>query len=473
MTRQLRNSITTLFLLFLLVRIGFTQQDIQVLTYGEYMDVVIENHPMVRQGMILVDLGETGMLRARGEFDPKAFADLSEKYFKDTQYYSVGDVGLRIPTWLGLEFEASLERNRGEFLNPERTVPDAGLWNAGVSIPVGQGLFIDRRRAELQKAEIFRESSIAGRQQMMNDLIFSAGKQYWDWFRAFHVRRVYEEAQVLAQTRFDAVKQSAELGDRPAIDTLEAGIQLQNRLLALQQAQLEFRNATAMLSVYLWTDGVIPLEIPQSTVPVSMDEISATTPGDDLLINIDTMMIRHPELVQQNFRIDRAQVDQRMKREMLKPVVNLKYNFINEALNGNPLAGGTIDNYTWGLDFSFPVFLRKERGELKLAELKIEDQQLELSRKLAKMTYSAQASINEWITSSDQTELYTRTVNEYGRLLEGERQLFQVGESSLFMVNARELGYINAQVKLIDLKSKNRKAELKSGYRLGILNTTL
>ena len=78
-------------------------------------------------------------------------------------------------------------------------------------------------------------------------------------------------------------------------------------------------------------------------------------------------------------------------------------------------------------------------------------------------------AINTWQTTAEQAQLYTQTVTDYSNLLAAERQLFDTGESSLFLVNRRELGYINAQVKLIELHTKNRKASLATEYALGQL----
>jgi len=37
---------------------------------------------------------------------------------------------------------------------------------------------------------------------------------------------------------------------------------------------------------------------------------------------------------------------------MLKPIVNLKYNALNQPIANNPVANYSLQNYTWGLDFS-------------------------------------------------------------------------------------------------------------------------
>jgi outer membrane protein TolC len=117
-----------------------------------------------------------------------------------------------------------------------------------------------------------------------------------------------------------------------------------------------------------------------------------------------------------------------------------------------------------------PLFLRKERGDLQLTKLKIQDSELALENKRANIGFKINASLNEWSTTKNQVDLYTRTVRDFSGLLDGERTLFELGESSIFLVNARETGYINAQIKLIELVAKNRKAILETNYALGILN---
>jgi len=116
-----------------------------------------------------------------------------------------------------------------------------------------------------------------------------------------------------------------------------------------------------------------------------------------------------------------------------------------------------------------PILLRKERGQLKIANLKIKEVKLDSKLMLANLSYEVSTALNEWNITVNQVNLYTQTVSDYHNLLLGEQQLFNIGESSLFMVNSREMGYINAELKLIEILTKNHKASLKTKYALGIL----
>ena len=60
-------------------------------------------------------------------------------------------------------------------------------------------------------------------------------------------------------------------------------------------------------------------------------------------------------------------------------------------------------------------------------------------------------------------------MKDYSKLLEGEKKRFFGGESSLFMVNARELGYLNSQIKLTELIAKTHQYKLKTIHAIGSL----
>jgi len=450
---------------------GYTQADsTTTFTFSSFLKIVRIHHPMALQSRLQTKIGAANLLKARGGFDPKIQGDIAQKYFENKEYYDLGEGKLKVPTWFGIEFEAGYERNQGQFLNPENNIPTAGLWFAGISVPLGEGLFIDERRAELRKAQIMIKQTDAERELIFNELLYSAGIAYWDWFMAYHNLQVYQNALVLAQQRFDAVKQGAFLGDTPSIDTLEASIQLQNRILNLEQALLDYKNSTAFLSIYLWQEGVIPMELKEDILPERREEIENRFFQQKSKAEMDSLLKNHPELRKSVAKIDQLEIEKRWLREQLKPKLNLKYNPITEVTENNVLAEYSINNYTWGLQLEFPIFLRKERGKLNLIKLKAGENQLSLQNKQEVLAYKIQSAVNELETTKNQITVYRKTTVDYKGLLNGEKRLFDGGESSLFMVNSRELGFINAQIKLVELLTKNQKAKLKLGYALGNLN---
>lgn len=459
------------FILTLLTANLFSQGNGITLGFEEYMEIVKKHHPLAKQADIQMEKGSATVIQSRGNFDPKAFSDVSQKYFKDQQYYSLINSGLKIPTWYGIEINGGYENNNGSFLNPENSVTDDGLWYLGISVPLGEGLFIDKRRAELKKAKIYQQSSEAERNMLYNELLYKAGKAYWEWFKSYNAVVVYQEAVTIAEQRFEAIKRGAVLGDRPSIDTVEALIQLQNRTFDLQETRLNFKNTTALLGIYLWVDGLVPLEVSGTTFPVNSADLPPSIIDLDFKNQLDSLTANHPALQQSMFKVDRLKIDQRWKKEQIKPTLNLKYNAINQPVDGasDAFNNYSTNNYTWGLEFNLPIFLRKERGDLRIAKMKVKEAEFELTAKIASLKLKAQTTLNDWDTAVQQLLLYTQTVQNYNKLLEGEKKKFDAGESSLFLINSRESNYIKAQIRYIELLAKNYKASLTANYSFGLL----
>jgi len=160
----------------------------RVMTLESFISIVLMNHPVVKQADLLPENARQEIRLARGAFDPKLESSWDVKNFKDTEYYDIFNTTLKVPTWFPVDPKISVDRNRGVFLNPENAIPagdNFGQVTAGLSLPVGRGLFIDQRRASVQQAEIFGQITDAERIKMINKILLSASKDYWEWYFTF------------------------------------------------------------------------------------------------------------------------------------------------------------------------------------------------------------------------------------------------------------------------------------------------
>jgi outer membrane protein TolC len=461
----------TFSLLFLWCIALMAQDNTGVFTPEKFIWMVQSYHPLVKQAELLKAKGENSISQARGNFDPQIFTNYDQKYFDDKTYYQLLNSGLRIPTWFGLELKTGYDQYRGAFLNPENNLPNGGLVYGGISLPIGQGLIIDQRRATLKQAQIYAESTVAEQNAMLNDLYFNALSQYWEWVQSWHQLQVYETSLSLAQTRFEAIKETYLLGDIPAIDTLEAFIQVQNRQMNRDQHRLTYQNNTLELSYYLWGDNLIPLEITENLKPADFNEVNIDNPFpidtlNTLLANLDEL---NPELQLYDYQLRSFEIEQRVRRDQLKPRININYNLLNEPIGSNVAANMSMQNYTWGLEFAFPLFLRRERANLTLTKLKIVDIELDRKQKSLGIKNKVEQYYNSQNTAFSQVQLYTNAVENYYKLLAGEREKFNNGESSLFLINAREIMAIDAEITLIKLQTTYQKDRLGMYWAAGLL----
>jgi len=179
----------------------------------------------------------------------------------------------------------------------------------------------------------------------------------------------------------------------------------------------------------------------------------------------------HPDMVLYDFKLATMNIDRRLKKEALKPTVNVQYNVLNEPIGNSVITGLTPNNSKLGVSTGFPIFLRKQRGALQLANIKIQETQLGRQQKLLELQNKLRVYYNEQLTLNNQVILYTDAVANSNRLLAGERQKFSAGESSVFMVNTRENYVINARLKLVELTTKYQISSSGVQWAAGTLFT--
>lgn len=423
--------------------------DSLLMEYSDFLSQVMQYHPLAQQADLKPLMAEAGLKAARGGFDPKLSSNLSQKAFDGKNYFRVLESDLKVPTWGGVTVYGNYRQANGEFLNPELYTPDAGLVSAGVEVNLGKGLFIDKRRAALRKAQVYVQSTEAQRTLMLNELIFEATESYWKWVQAYNEFLIYQQAAQLAATRLQGVISSYRQGDKPAIDTTEALIQFQNRTYLLTKSRMKVNSFRLELSNYLWDDAGNPLELVETATAPKIDTQNLTeseTPGQ-FRHPESPLTDQHPMLRYYSLQVDALQIEQRYKREQLKPKASVKYNFLSGVQNVdfNP----TLQNYKWGFDVSIPLFLRKERGELAKVKLEMQQANLNLERKRWHIETKLEALSLKIDLTGQQIDLYTDAVRNYQILLDGESRKFESGESSLFMVNSREQNLIKAELQLL------------------------
>jgi outer membrane protein TolC len=127
------------------------------------------------------------------------------------------------------------------------------------------------------------------------------------------------------------------------------------------------------------------------------------------------------------------------------------------------------NNYKWGIDFSFPVFLRKERGDLQLANIKMMEIDYSKEQKILEISNKIDQYKNELNITQQQNVLFNQLVANYEGLWKAEKRNFEAGESSLFLVNAREMAYIDSQLKQLELQAKLNKCKAAVLWSMGQL----
>ena len=460
------------FALCLCLHHTLTAQDsLGTLTLSEYLGYVKTYHPIVKQANLVINESEAKLMKARGAFDPKLEVDYDRKKFKNTEYFDKLNATFKIPTWFGIELKGNFEENTGDFLNPQAFVPEDGLYSAGVSVPVARGLLTNKRMATLRQSRLYVKQAQADRILLVNAILYEATLSYFNWLRRYNEKQVYEDFLTNAEMRFNGIKKSYTVGDKPAIDTLEARITLNNRRLNLEKSRIKFIKSTLELSNFLWLNDNTPVDVsaiitPDTTTFLNIDETLNTAGLDIESFNVEN----HPKLQSLDYKLKSLTIEKRLKRNNLLPQIDLQYNFLSET--PEIARSFSTSAYKSGLNINFPLFLRKERGDLKLAQLKLQDTEFEVQNTKISLQNKVNAISQELQSYYLQNSITTTMVEDYTKLLSAEERKFFLGESSLFLVNSRESKLIDAKLKAIEIENDvlNTKANLFNIMAINVID---
>ena len=435
----------------------------EVFDFETFKLTVSKFHPLIQKAKNLELAGNGEVLKALGGFDPTISSNVNQKSFNGKEYYWTSNTTLKIPIWFGTNLKAGYEANRGEYVENDQKLPGSGLWYAGVEIPLLQGFLYNERQFQLQQAQNVQQMSVAERQLAVNDLLLDAFSTYWTWTEAYKKLMIAKEGFVLAEVRYKAAKEQVEVGENPPIDTVEALILLENRTVENKSAQTQFQNATLLLQTFLWADGNQLVSIPANVIP----QLANTNPEVEILNanDIDSL----PSIQLAAYKVDQIALDVKWKKEQLKPSINANYNLLNQPSGNLEISQFSMQNYKFGVTAYVPLFLRKERGGVKLAKLKMENAGLDLLAKKREYDQKIKNLSNEIELQTANIVIQKRIVAHTRTLRTAELDKFQAGESSLFMINSREQTYLSSENKLVELEIKLEVSKLKMKWLLNRL----
>ncbi|AKD58561.1 membrane protein [Spirosoma radiotolerans] len=439
-----------------------------------FYELVRQHHPLIRQAGLFGEEARQIVRQARGAFDPKLVSHYDRKEFGTDLYYDHWQNKLAIPIWpAGIDLNISYDRNdpAGKYINPEERTPPTGLAGVGLSVPIGRTLFVDARRNAVRQAQVAQNLAEADRISLINKTLYEAANAYWDWFLAYQQRQLLTEGYVLAERRFMALRQQAQLGDVAYIDTTEALITVQDRLVQRQQAVADEQNARLRVNVFLWTPDGQPVDLP----PYSVPQMPPPTLPVDIIQRslVDQASQRHPDLLKLDNKLQQLTLEERFRQAMIQPQIALSASLLSQT----PILDVGYDwssyysfrpqNYKIGLDLVFPLFLRKERGKLREIQIKHQQTLLDRQHQGRAIVNGVQVAYNQLQALINQITTQQRTIENQQILVKGETDKFLLGESSLFLVNSRETKLIDLRLKGESLKATYQKTIARLYYVAG------
>ena len=455
--------------LFVLLSNPILSQE-KTLSIESTLNIVRNYHPVVKQAFLQNEISKNEFKAAKGVFDPKLQIQNQEKTFDNKLYYRYNTTELNIPLWYGIDVKVGTEQNFGDRMDPSLTKNNSAF--VGVSMDPFRGLIVDKRSSIVKQAKGFVELTKNEQLLVVNDLLFDVSNAYWNWVNAYHVNSILTKSVKNNIERYDVVKKSFISGDRAAIDTTEALTQLQSIEIMQSQAKLDLQKARFELSNYFWTENGKPFEIDETIEPANDFDLASIHKIElgkmEEMINQATL--NHPKIKMVNSKSNILDIEKRLKTIELFPSLKLNYNTLDNNLNTISSNISTTNNSKYGLSLTLPLFQRQSRAELAKTKNKIEDINWDKKYYSLEIENKVKSSFTEFYTVKQQIKTNDAILNAQKLLFDTENTKFQLGESSLFLINSREIKYIETEQKQIALKTKLFQSMYKNRWAMGSLN---
>lgn len=425
------------------------------LTANDVVASVERAWPVLAQARQGVEDARGALLATQGAFDLKAKSSVSrmEGFYDNTRTYSVLEQPL---STLGIDLYAGYRSGQGTFApyDGKAQTLSGGEWLTGLRLPLLQDRAIDPRRADRQAATL----DMTRAEQDLEKSRLSAYKQalaaYWDWVAAGRQYEVARDLLLLAEARDQQLADAAQLGQLAPVertDNLRAILQRRSALVAAERL-VQLRAID--LSLFLRrADGapVRPTTDQLPPLPSAADAITATEQG-----LIDVARTRRPELLSVQARREQQEVALRLAQNQRLASLDL----FGETWQGT--GDGSISrqgqNAQFGVTFSLPIQRRKAIGKARQVEAKLTTLQLEWQWVADQISADVQDAISAVEAARGSLVLLQQEVAVAVELEGLERDRFQLGDSTQFLVNLRELATADARLREARARADYQKA---------------
>ena len=424
------------------------------LTLGEVLSSVESAHPILDAARSDVVAAEADQLAADGAFDPMWRTRAS--VFVGGYDYARVDTLLEEPTPLwGTSFFVGYRYGRGKIQDyyQELETLSYGEVRAGIQVPLWRNGPIDRRRATIARADIAYEIAGLGVVSSRIDTVRMATVRYAEWVAAGERLDIAQVLLAIAVARDAQVAARAARGEVPMLERVEnerlvlqreAGVVLADR--GLIQAALE-------LSLYYRGRDGRPRVPATSRLPNAMPE-PRELGADDLRRARAMAEARRPELqriarMRQQFEVDRDFAD-----NQAAPAIDIML-FASQDIGpravGDPsLARAHIPQIEAAVQLEIPLLNRVARGRSAAASAGMARLDAQQEFALDRVHAEVRDALSALDAARRRIGLVRREVEIAVQLEAAERQRFEAGDSTLFVVNLREQATAEARVREVD-----------------------
>jgi len=419
------------------------------LTLEEVVRAVMETYPLVRVAELDRTMADADVRSAQGGFDTSwktKFSTTPLGYYNYTNLDTLVEQPTRL--W-GTSFFAGYRRGIGKYpvYSGDKETLSFGEFRVGALLPLWRNGAIDRRRANVARAEAGVQVAQTQFTQQQIDLIRTVSQRYWDWAAAGQRLLIARGVLSLAVERDAGLATRVEKGDVPAIERTDNARAILQRQAQVVSAERSLQQAALELSMYLrGSDG--KLVVPDSRrLPTLLPDPSLPVPAS-LPDAIRQAWARRPDLKRLDALRQQADIEVAVAVNQTSPSIDAQAMISRDLGDGNETLRPT--HLEVGVLLDIPLQNRVASGRrdaAKIQRLKVQTQQ-QFARD--RITTDVRDAFSAVETAYQRASVTKREVQLATQLEQAERSRFQYGDSTLLIVNLREQASADARLREID-----------------------
>lgn len=427
------------------------------LTVQELLRSVDRSFPLIEAALQERQLAQGSALQARGEFDLKLKAEAETQQFGFYRNEMFKGLLEQNTTLFGTTVYGGYRVGRGTYgpYDEKALTLRGGEWSGGFRTPLARNRSIDERRAGLQTTGLGVEGAEFSIQKERLKIYFSALKQYWDWVAAGRQLAIARTLLRIAEERNQQIEDQVKLGQLAPIELTDNQRAILQRQSALVTAERNLQAAAIGLSLFYRDAAGNPSTADAARLPDALP-LPAPMSAETEQAGAAAAMTLRPEIRGLAIKRQQQSVEARLAGNQLLPQVDLYFNYSRDMGEGRLSRRGS--EVEAGLLFELPAQRRKATGKQMQVEAKLRVIDAELRFARDQVLLDVQDAASAVRAAHDSAGLIARELKAARDLEEAERARFDLGDSTQFLVNLRELATAEAAFREVKALADFQKA---------------
>jgi cobalt-zinc-cadmium efflux system outer membrane protein len=448
---------TPLFFFLINVSTFATTEPVTKIITPQFLIEIINQENLDNQQEKNILTQQTGkLLTSRGAFDFILDAELQS--ISEQKDYSELRTTLTYPTpFLGIDIWAGHRKTNGVLPSywDNGATTSEGEINLGAKIPLLQGLLIDQRRANFWQNEFALAAQKKQYEQKYLEIVKKTLNLYLDWALLKKRELIAKNLLNMSEQRASWLESKVKAGAIALFEKEDNDRTIFQRKSLLLDIQNKYQQS--WLSLVLQLNGFHSLSLtPEAYSPSELETILALQ-LPDLESWKDKSLANRGDFQALDDLIEAQKVSIKMAQQEYLPQLNLKSEL---AKNRGTTLNEEEDEYKIMLNFEIPLQLREARGKYMLASAEYEN--LLLRKKFQKQKIETDIMMNFMDVENikNRLSITKEEVALAAKLEKGEQRKFNLGDSTMVILNLREQATAEAQLKYQELLVQLWKAKI-------------